>query len=72
MRASRNLNPLAVDRQKEAAPLPARDLAGEAGGEGGGEFGVDAVEAAVGEDGDYVAGGELWGDGADDGVGVGV
>ena len=42
------------------------------GGEGGGEFFVDVAEAAVGEDGDDVAGAEAWGEVGDDGVGVGA
>src|SRR5580692_3662034 len=40
--------------------------------EGGGEFFVDVAEATVGEDGDYVVGGEAWGEVGDDGVGVGA
>lgn len=37
-----------------------------------GQFLIDAVERAIGQDGDYVACFELWCDGVDDRVSVGV
>ena len=51
--------------------LDLRSAAWKALAEARGKFVVDAVEAAIGKDGDDIAGRELRRDGGDDGVGVG-